>query len=551
MKRGTARINDGSGWKDVMEDNIPTILDNLDTWNNGKQTALNSLIQGLPADMQLQLPSTSTPTSTSTSTKPNRSFPGLDEENIVMGLDALKADDGTNPYAAYPLIVRVPKNRPAEDDYYANEPVKVANTWTYQRAAKEVEEGEERSRARNLSMLMMKKQKKENRKEKNVVSVFKAEDIEGHRPYDVYEILQGLAEVNKENGEKKTQKIKKKKKKTVKGSKAANELENSLASLSISSTSSNNGSACNIASAGVETINVTSDVKSEKTNYKAKNDVTGYEAGKQNHVSNKSDIVGTDNSGSLKHSAADTTSNTNSRADEVYMSDSDIENKINSKEKIKVPSKKSKHKSVIGEGEALKNEILEKESQLEEQKASAGSVMSTKAKEMRKLIYGVEEAENRVIGRQKEIAEITARRSQLEKECDQEKTLINKLTMKRRKLEEFIATEISKSKEEMVKLREDIAALKAIQSKSDIAKSNALERVEKAEAKASLPPLDYINNKIKVKEKELECPVCFETSSVPIFMCQEFHLICSSCRPKVAECPECRLKYTGKPRRHR
>ena len=29
------------------------------------------------------------------------------------------------------------------------------------------------------------------------------------------------------------------------------------------------------------------------------------------------------------------------------------------------------------------------------------------------------------------------------------------------------------------------------------------------------------------------------------------HLICSSCRPKVKECPECRVAYQGPPRRHR
>ena len=34
-------------------------------------------------------------------------------------------------------------------------------------------------------------------------------------------------------------------------------------------------------------------------------------------------------------------------------------------------------------------------------------------------------------------------------------------------------------------------------------------------------------------------------------ICQEQHLICSHCRPKVKECPECRVVYQGPPRRHR
>ena len=40
-------------------------------------------------------------------------------------------------------------------------------------------------------------------------------------------------------------------------------------------------------------------------------------------------------------------------------------------------------------------------------------------------------------------------------------------------------------------------------------------------------------------------------ATVPILMCAELHLICSACHPKVAKCPECRLVYGDKPRRHR
>ena len=52
-------------------------------------------------------------------------------------------------------------------------------------------------------------------------------------------------------------------------------------------------------------------------------------------------------------------------------------------------------------------------------------------------------------------------------------------------------------------------------------------------------------------EAELECPVCFETAEVPIYMCQEMHLICANCRPKLKECPECRVPYQAQLRRHR
>ena len=37
--------------------------------------------------------------------------------------------------------------------------------------------------------------------------------------------------------------------------------------------------------------------------------------------------------------------------------------------------------------------------------------------------------------------------------------------------------------------------------------------------------VDFLTKSIKEKESELECPVCFETAEVPIFMCSEMHLI--------------------------
>ena len=58
---------------------------------------------------------------------------------------------------------------------------------------------------------------------------------------------------------------------------------------------------------------------------------------------------------------------------------------------------------------------------------------------------------------------------------------------------------------------------------------------------------------IQEKERDLECPVCLDTAQVPIYMCEEQHAICSSCRmnDKVDKCPLCRVQYFGKPRRHR
>ena len=63
--------------------------------------------------------------------------------------------------------------------------------------------------------------------------------------------------------------------------------------------------------------------------------------------------------------------------------------------------------------------------------------------------------------------------------------------------------------------------------------------------------MEYIGKKIEAKEEELGCPVCFELACAPIFMCAKEHLVCSTCRPKLSQCPQCRKIYKNKFRRHR
>ena len=42
--------------------------------------------------------------------------------------------------------------------------------------------------------------------------------------------------------------------------------------------------------------------------------------------------------------------------------------------------------------------------------------------------------------------------------------------------------------------------------------------------------LTLLETQIATKKKELECPVCFEESTPPIFTCIAQHLICANCR---------------------
>ena len=53
---------------------------------------------------------------------------------------------------------------------------------------------------------------------------------------------------------------------------------------------------------------------------------------------------------------------------------------------------------------------------------------------------------------------------------------------------------------------------------------------------------------IKELEEEVECVVCLETGESPLYCCEEQHLICSTCRPRVRErgrCPSCRVRLQG------
>ena len=56
------------------------------------------------------------------------------------------------------------------------------------------------------------------------------------------------------------------------------------------------------------------------------------------------------------------------------------------------------------------------------------------------------------------------------------------------------------------------------------------ERDEISQAMFESLYLHKMNQKISAKEQELVCPVCLETASAPILMCEDQHLVCNNCR---------------------
>ena len=84
---------------------------------------------------------------------------------------------------------------------------------------------------------------------------------------------------------------------------------------------------------------------------------------------------------------------------------------------------------------------------------------------------------------------------------------------------------------------------------------NVYDKSEEVETSSTPPDSSkkLLNFLISKKEGDLECPICLVTATVPIYSCHESHLICNTCRPKVTECPECRVEYKDKEqyKRHR
>ena len=102
---------------------------------------------------------------------------------------------------------------------------------------------------------------------------------------------------------------------------------------------------------------------------------------------------------------------------------------------------------------------------------------------------------------------------------------------KRSKLEKFIEEEICRNKEKRSQLEKEVRDIKLRLEENK--KSQEMKKKFETLQPENQKLLEYINRQIEAKEKELECPVCMEVASIPIFCCDDQHIICSDCRPKV------------------
>ena len=186
---------------------------------------------------------------------------------------------------------------------------------------------------------------------------------------------------------------------------------------------------------------------------------------------------------------------------------------------------------------------------LEEKREHLKNYVDEHAKAMKILISNIEKEEAAIKDDQKTVCEngklidgLKIRNEQLNLKINQRTLILSKLMDEKTSMEKNIDSKVCLLQTEIKSLELSLAKM-AEEEKKNVVKA-------KPESLSS-ELLDFLEDAVKEKEQELECPVCLETAEVPIFMCNDCHLVCSICLPKLKTCPECRKSYPKNPRRHR
>ena len=190
-----------------------------------------------------------------------------------------------------------------------------------------------------------------------------------------------------------------------------------------------------------------------------------------------------------------------------------------------IPGKEAESKQEI-----LKKSIGHKELVIQKQRKLTEELRIAKEKEIGILKSSFKEAEINEMNVLAEISEIDERRKLLVKKSNENYEKMNGINTRSEEVEEHFSNSLKDSKILITKLEGEIDTFQS--------------QLKSLDEECKQPYLESINLKISAKEVELECPVCLETASAPIYMCLEQHLLCSSCRPKISTCHDCREPYT-------
>ena len=177
------------------------------------------------------------------------------------------------------------------------------------------------------------------------------------------------------------------------------------------------------------------------------------------------------------------------------------------------------------------------------QRGSAGTVVYddkiyNNEKTCNQLDLNIDESKNIIIEHEQKIEDFESRK----------KIILNENVGLEKKKETHRQNRIKKEKEVERKLNE-LKQIKMVQAKDIKLLEQKLKEInfskspaEANKTKVTNPTegqkvpadlLEFLKEQIKRKEEDLECPVCLETSTIPIFMCQQQHIICQQCLHKV------------------
>jgi len=118
-----------------------------------------------------------------------------------------------------------------------------------------------------------------------------------------------------------------------------------------------------------------------------------------------------------------------------------------------------------------------------------------------------------------------------------------------------LAAELKETTDEARAIKQNVTALEE-KLEEEKKKFEAHVRTKQKEIENKRKELADKQKRIVEKQKQLqrgvgggqeevpECPVCFEEMAAPvhIYSCENGHLICGGCRPRVRRCAECRDK---------
>ena len=194
---------------------------------------------------------------------------------------------------------------------------------------------------------------------------------------------------------------------------------------------------------------------------------------------------------------------------------------------------------------ALEEELAIKEAKLQQIWDKYRDFVESTGREMSLLLSALDDDEDEKHSIQKEVTKLESQMSSIRdqlarhvQDLHEKDVKLNESLKKKRMLEDIIAQEVDANKQATQDLEREIESIKARMEDMNKSKESKTESDTVGDIVDEMKPetqklLFHINRKIEAKEADLECPVCLEVSRPPIYSCEEQHIICSDCRPKV------------------